>query len=150
MIKILFVCHGNICRSPMAEFVFKDIVKKAGKTGDFLIASAGTDTYGSSPPHNGTKSKLKTVGITIENKFSARLIKADYGKYDYIIGMDRQNVNSMYRLFDQDPQHKVFSLLEFADISRGIDDPWYTGDYDKTYDDVLLGCQALYNKLVRK
>ena len=134
----------------MAEFVFKDIVKKAGRTDDFLIASAGTDTYGSSPPHNGTKSKLKAVGVAIENKFSARLIKTDYGKYDYFIGMERQNVNSMYRLFDQDPQNKVYTLLEFAGSSSGIDDPWYTGDYDKTYDDVLLGCCALYDKLVRE
>ena len=144
----MFVCHGNICRSPMAEFVFKDIVEKAGRSSDFVIASAGTDTYGSNPPHNGTRSKLKAVGVPIYDRYSTRLVKADYSKYDYFIGMDRQNVNSMYRLFDQDPKYKVFSLLEFADISRSIDDPWYTGDYDKTYDDVLVGCKALYKKLV--
>ncbi len=149
MIKILFVCHGNICRSPMAEFIFKDLVKKAGCADKFYIASAATSTEEiGSPPHSGTKRILDRLGISCKGKYAVQVTKSDYYKYDYIIGMDNANIRNLLRLFGGDNEHKLFKLLEFANIGRDVDDPWYTGRFETTYKDILMGCEALLKKCV--
>lgn len=144
MINVLMVCHGNICRSTMAEFVFKDMVVKAGLEKEFYIASAGTSTEElGNPVHPGTRRKLAEYGISCAGKYAAQITRADYDKYDYILGMDRWNIKNMNRLFGGDPAGKVKLLLEYAGESRDIADPWYTGDFDATYRDVFRGSQAL-------
>ena len=150
MIKILFVCHGNICRSPMAEFVMKDIVKKKGIENEFFIASAATSTEEiGNGVHYGTKNKLKSYGISTDGKRAVQLRKSDYEDYDYIIGMDVYNLRNMKRMLPEDSENKIHLLLDFSDNPRDIADPWYTGDFDKTYDDVLEGCKALLSEILR-
>lgn len=148
MIRILFVCHGNICRSPMAEFVMKDLVKKSGVEDKFFIASAATttDEIGNGV-HYGTVRKLAEYGISTAGKYAVQLTKQDYDKYDYIIGMDDENLRDMHRMLD-DREGKVSLLLDFTDTPRAIADPWFTGNFDDTYDDILKGCKALLNKLL--
>ena len=148
MIKILFVCHGNICRSPMAEFVMKDLVRKAGREEQFIIASkaARRDELGNDT-HYGTKAKLRQMGVPFEKRKATLLSKSDYDAYDYLIAMDRENVSDMLRLFGGDPDKKIHMLLEFAGLKREVADPWYTGNFDETYEDVLLGCQGLMRML---
>ena len=142
MKKILFVCHGNICRSPMAEFVMKDLLKKEGI--DAYVASAATSTEEiGNPVHRGTRAKLGEYGISTEGKYAVQLTKSDYDKYDYLIGMDTYNIRNMLRILGGDPQGKVCKLLSFAGNDGDIADPWYTGNFDNTYDDVLKGCKAL-------
>ena len=151
MYKILFVCHGNICRSPMAEFVMKDIVKKAGRSDEFYIASCATSTEEiGNPVHHGTRRKLAEVGISCDGKRAVQLTKSDYNKYDYIIAMDEMNIRNIMRIIKSDPEGKVSLLLSHAGMSGSIADPWYTGNYDDTYRDVLLGCKALFNEIVSK
>ena len=151
MIRVLFVCHGNICRSPMAEFVFKDMVNKRGLEDNFLIASAATSSEEiGNAVHYGTRNKLKKYGILVEGKYAVRLEKQDYEKYDYIIGMDQINVTNMRRIIGADPLNKLSRLLEFAGEHRDIADPWYTGDFDRTYDDVVKGCKALLTNILKK
>ena len=146
MKKILFVCHGNICRSPMAEFVMKDLCKKEGI--DAFIASAATSTEEiGNPVHYGTRRKLSEYGISTEGKYAIQLTKSDYGKYDYIIGMDTANIRNILRIFGSDPEYKVYKLLSFAGDGGDIADPWYTGNFNETYDDVLRGCKALIEKI---
>ena len=149
MVKILFVCHGNICRSPMAEFVMKDLVSKAGLAERFYIASAATSTEEiGNPVHYGTRRKLAQYGISVEGKYAVQLRKSDYDKYDHIIGMDGRNVTNMRRMLGDDPEHKLSLLLDFTDRPGDIADPWYTGNFDQTYDDVLAGCQGLLTALI--
>lgn len=144
MIKVLFVCHGNICRSPMAEFVFKDMVKKAGLTDSFYIASAATSTEEiGNPPHRGTKAVLNRLGISTDGKYAVQITRSDYDKYDFIIGMDSANIRNMHRIFGGDKDSKIYKLLTFAGLSRDVDDPWYTGRFETTYNDVLMGCEGL-------
>lgn len=145
MIKILFVCHGNICRSPMAEFVMKDIVKKEGLEDTFYIASAATSTeeIGNSV-HYGTRNKLSQYQISVDGKCAIQLAKKDADQYNYIIGMEQKNINNIYRIIGQDKADQVYRLLDFSQSPRDIADPWYTGDFDKTYQDVLEGCEALF------
>lgn len=145
MIKILFVCHGNICRSPMAEFVMKDLVKKQGRENDFYIASAATSTEEiGNPVHRGTREKLREYGISTAGKYAVRLQKADYENYDWLIGMDQWNIRNMLRILGKDPENKVRLLLDFTDRKgEEIADPWYTGNFDDTYRDVLEGCLGL-------
>ena len=151
MYKILFVCHGNICRSPMAEFVMKDIVKKAGRSDEFYIASCATSTEEmGNPVHHGTRRKLAEVGISCDGKRAVQLTKSDYNKYDYIIAMDEMNIRNIMRIIKSDPEGKVSLLLSHAGMSGSIADPWYTGNFDDTYRDVLLGCKALFNEIVSK
>ena len=151
MIKILFICHGNICRSPMAEFVMKDIVKKAGRSDEFYIASCATSTEEiGNPVHHGTRRKLAEVGISCDGKRAVQLTKSDYNKYDYIIAMDEMNIRNIMRIIKSDPEGKVSLLLSHAGMSGSIADPWYTGNFDDTYRDVLLGCKALFNEIVSK
>ena len=148
MIKILFVCHGNICRSPMAEFVMKDLVRKAGREEQFIIASkaARRDELGNDT-HYGTKAKLRQMGVPFEKRKATLLSKSDYDAYDYLIAMDRENVSDMLRLFGGDPDKKIHMLLEFAGLKREVADPWYTGNFDETYEDVLIGCKGLMRML---
>lgn len=147
MIKIMFVCHGNICRSTMAEFVMKDIVKKNGFEKDFIVCSSATSTEEiGSDIHWGTKKVLDDNKIMYTKRKAVQLIKSDYEKYDYIIGMDSANIRNILNICGGDPQNKVYKLLEFADISRDVADPWYTRDFNTTFNDVLLGCTKLYEK----
>lgn len=145
MIKILFICHGNICRSPMAEFVMKDIVKRENAAADFLIASAATSSEEiGNPVHYGTRNKLKQYGISTEGKYAVKLTRSDYQKYDYLIGMETRNIINMKRIVGEDTDGKIFRLLDFTDSPKDIADPWYTGNFDITYDEVKIGCEALF------
>lgn len=148
MVKILFVCHGNICRSPMAEFVMKDMVKKRGTADKFYIASAATSTEEiGNGVHRGTRNKLLSVGISTEGKYAVQLTKKDYDKYDFLIGMDRWNIQNMNKMLGGDPHGKISRLLEFTERGGDIADPWYTGDFETTYTDILEGCEGLLNYL---
>ena len=148
---ILFVCHGNICRSPMAEFVMKDLVRKAGLEDRFLIASkaARRDELGNDT-HYGTKAKLRQMGVPFTKRRATLLDRSDYDAYDYLIGMDEENMRDMLRLFGGDPNGKIYKLLRFADEDRDVADPWYTGNFDETYEDVLKGCTALLRMIGEK
>lgn len=144
MIKILFVCLGNICRSPMAEFVFKDMVKKRGLSDLFLISSAATSSEEiGNPVHPGTRKKLRQYNISVDGKRAVRLTEKDYQKYDYIIGMEQANIRNMIRIMGEDRDKKVFKLLDFSKNPRDIADPWYTGNFDRTYEDIHEGCEGL-------
>lgn len=148
MHKILFICHGNICRSTMAEFVMKHLVKQAGLEENFLIDSMATSTEEiGNGPHYGTVQKLRQVGVPVLKHYAQQMRKSDYEKYDMIIGMDGMNYRNIMRIIGSDPENKVSLLLEHAGSSRDIADPWYTGNFDQTYDDVLEGCEALLEKL---
>lgn len=153
MHRIMFVCHGNICRSTMAEFVMKDLVEKAGRAGEFVIASSATSTEEiGMPVYPGTKKALRAHGISCEGKRAVQLRADDYGKYDLFVGMDAANIRNMRRMLGGDPAGKVHKLLEFpegvpTDAAPDVADPWYTRDFDTTYDDVLRGCQALLGRL---
>lgn len=142
MKKILFVCHGNICRSPMAEFLMKDLLNKEGIEAYVASAATSTEEIGN-PVHRGTRAKLGEYGISTEGKYAVQLTKSDYNKYDYLIGMDTYNIRNMLRILGGDPEGKVCKLLSFAGDDGDIADPWYTGNFDDTYDDVLKGCKAL-------
>ena len=148
---ILFVCHGNICRSPMAEFVMKDLVRKAGLEDRFLIASkaARRDELGNDT-HYGTKAKLRQMGVPFAIRRATLLDRSDYDAYDYLIGMDEENMRDMLRLFGGDPNGKIYKLLRFAEEDRDVADPWYTGNFDETYEDVLKGCTALLRMIGKK
>jgi len=144
MHKILFVCHGNICRSPMAEFVMKDLVEKRGLSDLFEIASAATSSEEiGNEVHYGTRERLAKEGIRCVGKQARQITEADYDNYDYLIGMDRYNISNMHRIFEQDGKRKIYMLLEFTGRHADIADPWYTNDFDATYDDILEGCTAL-------
>ena len=137
MIKVLFVCLGNICRSPMAEFVFRDMVQKRGLADQFHIASAATSSEElGNPVHYGTTNKLKALGISTK------------GKYAYILGMEYRNIRNIDRIVGSDPKRKVHMLLDFSGNPRDIADPWYTGNFDRTYDDILEGCEGFLNYLI--
>lgn len=149
MIKVLFICHGNICRSPMAEFVFRDMVQKRGLSGQFHIASAATSSEElGNPVHYGTTNKLKACGISTKGKYAVQLKKKDYKEYDYLLGMEYRNIRNIDRIIGSDPKHKVYRLLDFIAEPRDIADPWFTGNFDRTYDDILEGCEAFLNYLI--
>lgn len=148
MIKVLFVCLGNICRSPMAEFLFKDMVKKKNLENKFLIESAGTSSEEEgNPVHYGTKNKLSELGISTEGKYARKLKKSDYDKYDYILTMETRNVRDAIRIFEEDKKNKVHRLLDYSNNPRDIADPWYTGNFDVTYDDIMEGLEAFISYL---
>lgn len=151
MIKILFVCHGNICRSPMAEFVFRDMVQKRGMGALFSISSAATSREEiGNPVHHGTTSKLKEFKISTEGKCAVQMQKKDYSEYDYILGMEQHNIRNIHRIIGQDKESKVSRLLDFSTNPRDIADPWYTGDFERTYRDVREGCEGLLDYLRKK
>lgn len=150
MVKILFICHGNICRSPMAEYVMKDIVEKRGLSDCFYIDSAATSTEEiGNGVHYGTQRKLREEGIYCGNHRATQLKRTDYEKYDYILGMDSWNIRNINRIIGSDTQGKVHQLLDFSDRPRDIADPWYTGNFDVTYDDIVEGCEAFLNYVLK-
>ena len=144
MKSILFVCHGNICRSPMAEFVMKDLVEKAGVSDNYYIESAATSTeeIGNEvyPP---AKRKLAEHGISCKGKTARQMTKNDYLRFDLLIGMDSWNIRNMNRICGGDPEHKIHMLMDFTNHPGDVADPWYTGNFEATWQDVLLGCQCL-------
>lgn len=139
MIRICFVCLGNICRSPMAEFIMKDLVKKNNLEKEFLIESRGTIAEVGSDIHSGTKRELDKHNIPYGRHISTQLEKGDYDKYDYFIGMDNYNIMSMKKIFGTDK--KVYKLLDFTKNKEEIDDPWYTHNFSLTYDYISKGCE---------
>ena len=148
MTKVLFVCLGNICRSPMAEFVLKDMVRKRGLEDEFHIESRGTSSEEiGNDVHYGTVGKLNSVGIPVEHRQATKLVKLDYDKFDYIIGMEARNVRDIMTIIDEDPDEKVCRLLDYSDNPRDIADPWYTGNFDITYNDVVEGCNAFLESI---
>ena len=148
MIKILFVCHGNICRSPMAEFVMKDLVKKAGLEAQFEIASAATSTEElGNPVYPPARRKLAEHGISCAGKIARQMTRRDYDHYDYLIAMDHNNLRNMRRFVDNDQEGKVSLLMSHTRRPGDVADPWYTGDFETTWQDVLEGCQALLKEL---
>lgn len=147
MIKILFVCHGNICRSTMAQYVMQYLVEQAGRGGEFFIDSAATSTEEiGNGVHYGTRRKLREVGIPCGDHRARQMTRADYGRYDLIIGMDEANRRNMLRILGSDPEGKVRLLLDACGGGE-IADPWYTGNFEDTYRDVLQGCTALLKEL---
>lgn len=158
-IRVLFVCLGNICRSPIAEFVMKDMVSKRGIADKFYIASAATSTEEiwngiGNPVYPPARKELAKHGISCEGKRAVQITKADYGKYDYILGMEQRNIRNILRIVGMDSEGKVKLLLDYSDDPRDIADPWYTGDFESTYRDVVEGCEGFLrylekNKLVQ-
>lgn len=147
MYKILFVCHGNICRSPMAEFIFNDIVKKRGISG-FSAESAATSTEEiGNGVHYGTAAILRRLGIDYSKKRARQITRADFEKFDLIVGMDTANIRNLQRISAKQFDSKIHRLLDFTDDPRDISDPWYTGDFESTYRDVLEGCEGLIKRI---
>lgn len=148
MTKILFICHGNICRSPMAEYVMKDLVKRHRLSDAFEIASAATSTEEiGNDVHRGTRQILAAHHIPCGHRQAVRVTAADYDYYDFLILMDQHNYRNLKRIIPDDPAHKVHFLLDFAEVHGDIADPWYTGDFELTYQDVLRGCMGLLGVL---
>ena len=151
MIKILFVCLGNICRSPMAEFAMKDLVRREGVADAFWIDSAATSTEElGNPVYPPARRKLAQQGISCDGKTARQIEKADYDRYDYIIGMDHSNLRNMQRAFGGDPAGKLSLLLDYTHRPGQVADPWYTGNFDATWQDVSEGCRGLLDKLRRE
>lgn len=152
MFKIMFVCHGNICRSPMAEFVFKDLLEKRGLTEKYYVSSSATSTEEiwngiGNPVYPPAKAELKKHGISCDGKRAVQVTREDYVNYDLLIVMDSNNMRNIIRIIGSDPDKKVHKLLKFAGQDRDVSDPWYSGDFTTCYNDILLGCTALLDTL---
>ncbi len=148
MIRIMFVCHGNICRSPMAEFVMKRLVHEAGREEEFFIRSSATSTEElGNPVYPPARRELAKHGIDTTGKVSVRLAAEDYEKYDFFIGMDSANIRNMTRMLGGDPDGKIRKLMEYTTRGGDVADPWYTGDFETTWCDVLDGCTELLKTL---
>ena len=144
LIRVAFVCWGNICRSTLSESVFTYKVKELGLADRFVIDSFATSTEEiGNPPHRGTVNKLREVGIPLVPHRAKQITLADYDKFDFIIAMDTANIRNLNRMLNNDPEGKIYKLLSFAGSDADIADPWYTGDFDATYDDVTRGCKGL-------
>lgn len=148
MNRILFVCHGNICRSTMAQFVMEELARRAGREREFQIDSAATSSEElGNPPHPGTVSKLREKGFPVGRHRARRVRRDEYGSWDHIVYMDAENAWGLSRILGSDPEGKVSRLLDWTDTPRDVADPWYTGDFEATYRDVLAGCEALLARL---
>lgn len=150
MIKVLFVCLGNICRSPMAQFVFKQMVEERSLADKFEIDSAATESYNEmchAGIHHGTRDILKAMKVPFEEHYSRRIRAADYTYYDYILAMDDGNVDDIQSIVGIDTDNKIYRLLDFTNNPRNIKDPWYTGNFDETYWDIVEGCDAFLKYL---
>ncbi len=148
MIKILFVCHGNICRSPMAEFVMKDLVKKAGLEKEFQIASAATSTEEiGNPVYPSARRKLAEHGVMCDRHSARQFTNRDYNQYDLLIGMDQANIRNMHCICGGDHAGKMHLLMDFTGRPGDVADPWYTGDFEVAWQDVLEGCQGLLERI---
>ena len=153
MLKMMFVCHGNICRSPMAEFIMKKMVEENDLQSLITVASSATSTEEiignvGNPVYPPAKAELKKHGISCDEKRAVRLQKSDYDKYDLFIGMDAANIRNMHRILGDDPQGKIKKLLDYTENGGDVADPWYTGNFDVTYDDVREGCAALLQHIL--
>ena len=148
MVRVLFVCLGNICRSPMAEFLLKHLAAQRGCEEELVIAYAATSAEEiGNPVHRGTVKKLAEHGISCAGKHAVQLTRRDYQAYDYLLGMERSNIRSMARILGTDDPQKIRRLLDFSARPRDIADPWFTGNFDSTYDDILEGCNAFLDDL---
>lgn len=146
----MFICHGNICRSPMAEFVFKDMVKKNNLEDEFYICSSATSTEAlGQGVHRGTKQKLSEYNILTKGKYSVQLDSSDYYKFDYLLVMDSLNLRNIRYIIPTDEDNKIYKLLDFTNRKGDIADPWYTGNFDETYDDIYEGCQAFLDYVMK-
>ncbi len=144
MTRILFVCHGNICRSTMAQFVMEELARRSGREGEFLVDSAATSSEElGNPPHHGTVAKLRAEGVPVGRHRARRVTRDEYAGWDHIIYMDAENARGLSRILGGDPDGKVSRLLDWTSRPGDVADPWYTGDFDATYRDVLEGCEAL-------
>lgn len=153
MINVLFVCLGNICRSPMAEMVFKNMVKEKGLESNFYIDSAATEGYNAlckAGIHHGTKAVLRQMHIPFQEHISRMITKKDYRRFDYILAMDESNIEDILAIMGADPKRKIYRLLDFTPIPRDIKDPWYTGNFEETYWDTVEGCQYFLDELMVK
>lgn len=153
MIKIMFVCHGNICRSPMAEFILKDMVKRQNLQNNFIICSSATSTEEiwngiGNPVYPPAKKVLEHHGINPAGKQAVQLKKSDYDKYDLFIGMDSANIKNMKRIFGSDSKCKIHKLMEYTGSTADVSDPWYTRNFEKCYNDIYKGCEALLKTLI--
>ena len=150
MIKILFVCYGNICRSPMAEFIFKDMVREKGIAKEFEIRSAATSAEEvGNPVYPSAKAKLAEHGISCNGKTAVQMTKADYVHYDYIIAMDRDNLRNMKKFIGNDDDKKVSLLMDYTNRPGDVADPWYTGNFETTWRDICEGCEGLFETVVK-
>ncbi len=148
MIKVLFICHGNICRSPMCEFIMKDLVRSRGLEGEYHIESAATSSEElGNPVYPPARAKLAEHGISCKGKTARRVRSDEYDDWDLFIGMDSENMHNLLRLFRNDPKNKVHKLLEYTGRARDVSDPWYTRDFEATWNDALSGCNALLDEL---
>ena len=153
--KIMFVCHGNICRSPMAEFIFKDIAKKQGAAERFSVASSATSTEEiwngiGNPVYPPAKAELERHGLSCGGKRAVQLQKSDYDKYDLFIGMDSANIRNMLRIFGGDPAGKVHKLMDYTTRGGDVADPWYSERFDAAYRDIYEGCTALLDAILKQ
>ncbi|MBQ9845776.1 MAG: low molecular weight phosphotyrosine protein phosphatase [Oscillospiraceae bacterium] len=152
MTKVLFICHGNICRSPMAEFILKDMVAQKGMADNFYIESCATSTEEiwngvGNPVYPPAKRELAKHGISCEGKRARQVTKADYDRFDYLICMDNNNMRNIKWIIPSDPQNKISKLMNFADSDANVADPWYTGDFETTYRDIVTGCEGFLEHL---
>ncbi|MDM8202559.1 low molecular weight protein-tyrosine-phosphatase [Allofournierella massiliensis] len=148
MTRILFVCLGNICRSPMAEYVMRDLARRAGLEDQIQVASAATSREElGNPVYPPARRKLAEHGIACEGHAARQMTAADYDRFDLLIGMDQNNLRNMNRICGGDPQHKLRMLMDYTDRPGEVADPWYTGDFERTWQDVLAGCQGLLEQL---